>query len=111
MNLSEQVQQPSARPSWHRFFSDALRLVLAPILLCSSGFFTANFLLSGRYTWPQTSRTFVLTIAMLVLSYEFIYKEQLARSATREAVFRTVLYSCVMPYGIGMVLMVLLATF
>ncbi len=84
--------------------------MLAPSLLCSSGFFTANFVLSGRYTWPQTSRTFVLTIAMLVLSYEFIYKEQLARSARRESAFRTVLYSCVIPYGIGVVLMVLLAS-
>lgn len=109
MNPSDHVRQPSARPIWHRFFSDALRLIVAPAILCSSGFFTANFLLSGRYTWPQTSRTFVLTITLLVLTYEFIYKEQLARSATRETALRTVLYSCVIPYGIGMLLMVLLA--
>ena len=109
MNPSEQVRQPSARPSWHRFFSDALRLVLVPLILCSSGFFTANFLLSGRYTWPQTSRVFVLSLTILVLTYEFVYKEQLARSVTREAALRTVLYSCVIPYGVGLILMVLLA--
>lgn len=85
-----------------------MRLVLAPLLLCASGFFTANVVLSGRYTWPQTSRTFVLTMTVLVLSYEFIYKEQLARSASREAALRTVLCSCAMPYGIGLLLMILL---
>lgn len=82
---------------------------MVPAILCSSGFFTADFLLSGRYTWPQTSRTFVLTITILVLTYEFIYKEQLARSATREAALRTVLYSCVIPYVLGALILVGLA--
>ncbi len=82
--------------------------MLAPAILCSSGFFTANFVLSGRYTWPQTSRVFVLSITTLVLAYEFVYKEQLARSASRERALRAVVYSCAIPYGVGLLMMILL---
>ena len=44
-----------ARPGWHAFFSDTVRFVLAPLVLLFSGFFTANFIISGAYTWPLPS--------------------------------------------------------
>jgi hypothetical protein len=70
-----------ARPGWHAFFSDTVRFVLAPLVLLFSGFFTANFIISGAYTWPRTSRTLALTLTVLILSREFVYKEQLSRNA------------------------------
>ena len=77
-------------------------------MLLFSGFFTANFLISGQYTWPRTSRVFALTLTILILSYEFIYKEQLAGGAAVDRARRVVLYFCIMPYVIGVLLMVAL---
>lgn len=73
-----------------------------------SGFFTANFLIGGQYTWPRTSRIFALTLTVLVLSYEFVYKEQRARSGMGEQARTAVLYSCLIPYVIGVLAMVAL---
>lgn len=97
-----------ARPGWHALFSDAIRLVLAPLILLCSGFFTANFLVSGQYTWPRTSRAFALTLTIVILSYEFIYKEHLARGATIDRAKRVLLQSCVIPYVIGVLIMLVL---
>jgi ABC-type multidrug transport system permease subunit len=99
---------PHARPKWHAFFSEAIRLALAPLILLFSGFFTANFIISGQYTWPRTSRAFALTLTILILSYEFVYKEQLARGATVDRAKRVLLHSCIIPYVIGVVIMVVL---
>jgi ABC-type multidrug transport system permease subunit len=102
---------PQARSGWHVFFSDAVRLGLAPLILVFSGFFTANFIMSGQYTWPRTSRAFALTLTILILSYEFIYKEQLARGATVDRAKRVLLHSCIIPYVIGVLIMVVLWKF
>jgi hypothetical protein len=93
---------------WHKLFTETLRLVLAPLILLFSGFFTANFIISGQYTWPRTSRTLALTLTVLILSYEFVYKEQLSRHVSPAQAKSAVLYSCVIPYVIGMLAMVAL---
>ena len=94
----------SPRSDWHRLFAQVIRYALAPALLLFSGFFTANFVISGQYTWPRTSRVLALTLTLFVLSYEFVYKEQLARSTVEQA--RTaLLYACVVPYAVGVLVM------
>lgn len=98
---------PSA-PHWHRLFAQVVRYGLAPVLLLFSGFFTANFLISGQYAWPRTTRVLALTLTLLVLSYEFVYKEQRARLGSVEQARVALWYSCVIPYVIGVVLMFVL---
>lgn len=102
-------QQRSARPSWHVFLSHALRYVLAPLLFLSSGFFTANFIVSGHYSWPRTSRVFVLTLTLLILGFEFIYKDQTVRATSPDRALAAVLYSCAITYAVGALLMLALA--
>jgi hypothetical protein len=88
---------------WHARFAGGIRLVLVPVLLAFAGFFTADFLLSGVYTWPRTSRVMALTLTIAVLAYEFIYKEQQARHPERpvQEHLKTVVYSCGLPYLAG----------
>lgn len=88
---------------WHDWFAGAVRWAIAPLLLFSSGFFTADFLLSGLYTWPRTSRVLVLTLTVGVLSYEFVYKEQRARCSgpPGDRPLKALLYSCMVPYALG----------
>ena len=97
-----------ASSRWHSFFSESVRLALAPLILFFSGFFTANFIISGQYTWPRTSRTLALTLTVLILSYEFVYKEHLARNVSPARAKSVLLYSCVIPYLVGAVLMLVL---
>jgi hypothetical protein len=97
-----------ARPGWHAFFAEGIRLVVAPVILLLSGFFTMNFLVSGQYTWPRTSRVFALTLTAVILSYEFVYKEQQARSGSAERARASVLFACAVPYLVGVMLMLLL---
>lgn len=95
---------PSADTAiWHARFAEAVRVLIAPVILFSSGFFTTDFLLSGVYTWPRTSRVVALIITVLVLSYEFVYKEQRARFPQRshDDRMKILLYSCVVPYCLG----------
>ena len=47
-------------------------------------------------------------LTVLILSREFVYKEQLSRHIARDRAWLTVLYSCVLPYVIGMAVMVAL---
>ena len=108
MTPNSQSSPVEARPGWHTFFSDTVRFVLAPLILLLSGFFTANFLFSGSYTWPRTSRTLALTLTVLILSREFVYKEQLSRNVAPDRAWSAVLYSCVLPYVIGVVVMLAL---
>jgi hypothetical protein len=51
----------------------------------------------------------VLTLTLLILAYEFIYKDQTVRSASPDRAFNAVLYSCMIPYALGALLMVGLA--
>jgi len=97
---------------WHARFAGGVRLVLAPVLLAFAGFFTADFVLSGVYTWPRSSRVMALTLTIAVLAYEFIYKEQQARHPDRPVLqhLRTVLYSCGLPYLAGASALWILAT-
>ncbi|WP_447977894.1 hypothetical protein [Candidatus Nitrospira bockiana] len=96
---------------WHGRLFGLVRFVIAPTLLFVSGFFTVDFLLSGIYTWPRTSRVMALTLTLVVLGYEFIYKEQAAREpdGSLQDRLRTLTYSCVVPYAIGGLALVALA--
>ncbi len=97
-----------ARLGWHTFFSESVRFVLAPLILLFTGFFTANYIIGGSYTWSQTSRTLALTLTVLILSREFVYKEQLSRNAAPGRAWSALLYSCALPYVIGALVMVAL---
>ena len=102
---------PLRGQAWRGWFSEAVRFVIAPFVLLFSGFFTTDFLLSGFYTWPRTSRIVALTLTVAILSYEFVYKEQRARQAGSSDVLtdaqagdrarNALLYSCVIPYVVG----------
>jgi hypothetical protein len=107
---SSYTPSPGAE-AWHARFAGGVRLVLAPVLLSVAGFFTADFLLSGIYTWPRSSRVMALTLTIAVLAYEFIYKEQQARHPERpvQEHLRTVMYSCGLPYLVGGLALVALA--
>ena len=96
------------RSGWQTLFAETVRLALAPLILLFSGFFTANFIVSGLYTWPRTSRAVALTLTVLILSYEFVYKEQLARAITPDRARKALFYSCVIPYAAGMLIMLIL---
>lgn len=89
-------------------FAQGIRYVVAPVILAGSGFFTVNFLVSGQYTWPRTSRVLALTLTLLVLSYEFVYKEQAATTGSNEQARSAVFYACVIPYAVGAILMLAL---
>jgi len=104
-------RQAEAASPWQGWCTGATRLVIAPVVLFSSGFFTADFLLSGVYTWPRTSRIVGLTITLVVLSYEFVYKEQRARHAglRGDRPLSALLFSCVIPYTIGALALVALS--
>jgi hypothetical protein len=94
-----------------RRFETVVRVFVAPLLTLFGGFFTTAFLFSGAYTWPRTSRTIVLSLTLLVLAYEFIYKEQrlLFPEPSDERPLKAVFSSCVIPYGIGALVFVGLA--
>jgi hypothetical protein len=96
------------RPGWYAFFPNTVRFALAPLILLFSGYFTANFIISGSYTWPRTSRMLGLMLTVLILSYEFVYKEQLSRNESPGRARLAVLYSCVLPFVIGVLVMLAL---
>lgn len=108
MNSGPQFGPLHARPGWHAVFSETVQFLLAPLVLFFSGFFTANFVVSGQYTWPRTSRVLVLTLTVLILAYEFVYKEQLARNVSPTRARSVLFYSCVIPYLLGWGLMLAL---
>jgi hypothetical protein len=100
-----------ARPRWHLLFAQGIRYILAPAIFAMSGFFTANFLVSGQYTWPRTSRVMALTLTLLVLSYEFVYKEQVSQTGSLQQARSALLYACVIPYAVGAIVMLVLWKF
>jgi hypothetical protein len=97
-----------ARLGWHQVFAQVVRYALAPAIFLFSGFFTANFFISGQYTWPRTSRALALTLTLLVLAYEFVYKEQRARTGSLDQARSALLYACAIPYLIGAAFMIAL---
>lgn len=100
----------AVQSTWHARFGTIVRSVLAPILFLWSGFFTADFVLSGAYTWPRTSRIFVLTATLLILGYEFVYKAQRSDADHRADAHarHAVLTACVLPYVAGAVLLLMI---
>ena len=105
--------QPMSNKSSRWPLTAIIHIVLAVLLLAWSGFFTMDFLLSGVYTFPRTSRAITLTLAVIILSYEFIYKEHLTRysSITGVLPLKVVFYSCVIPYMIGSLALLTLVNF
>jgi len=49
-----------------------------------------------------------LILTVLILSYEFVYKEHLARNESPGRAWSALLYSCALPYMIGVVVMLAL---
>lgn len=103
MTVRSNADRPSDRARWHTWFAEAVRLVIAPVICLCIGFFTADFLLSGFYTWPRTSRVLALTLTAAILAYEFVFKEQYARlgTAAGDRPIKALLYSCLIPYAVG----------
>ena len=87
-----------------------VRFVLAPLVSSYSGFYTMDFFLSGVYSWPRASRMIALTFAVVILSYEFVYKEQPSHMADGSGSLpvKVVLFSCVIPYMLGTLALVFL---
>ena len=108
MNSNSQSGPVEARSGWQAFFPNVVQFVLAPLVLLLSGYFTSNFLLSGHYTWARTTQVLALILTVLILSYEFVYKEQLSRTESPDRARSALLYSCAVPYMIGLLLMVAL---
>lgn len=82
--------------------SHVLQAGIASLVLFWSGFFTMDFMLSGLYTWPRASRVIIMTFAVIILSYEFVYKEQRARAPMNGAShLKVVFYFCLLPYMVG----------
>jgi hypothetical protein len=108
VNPNSQSSSAGARPGRSAFFPNTVQFVLAPLILLLSGYFTANFLISGHYTWARTTQVLALTLTVLILSYEFVYKEQLSRSESMGRARSALLYSCAVPYMIGVLVMVAL---
>ena len=52
-----------------------------------------------------------LTLTVLILSREFVYKEQRARGLASNRAWSVVLYSCALPYVIGVVVVLALWAF
>ncbi|MEX5218148.1 MAG: hypothetical protein AB7G68_13490 [Nitrospiraceae bacterium] len=111
MSVLARPEHRSARPAWHSAFAQTVLYGLAPLISLSSGFFTANFIASGQYGWPRSSRVFALTLTLAILAYEFVYKEQRARSVSHERALQAVLYSCLIPYAVGILAMLALIKF
>ncbi len=80
-----------------------IRFAMAPLALSFSGFHIMDFLMSGVYSWPRTSRILVLILAAIILSYEFVYKETMAQMPTGSKKYglKVVLSSCVIPFMVG----------
>ena len=98
-------------PRGQKWLAGTIRFFIAPLILFIGGFFTTDFVLSGIYTWPRTSKVLVLTITVAVLTYEFVYKEQRARAsdASGGAAVKAVLCSCLIPYALGIGALIVLS--
>lgn len=94
LNLSKGLSKLS---TWFNF------ILLAPTLCAFSGFHAANYLLVGLYTWPRTSRALVLTVGMVIFSYEFIFRHEgpVFSSGKKLSQQEWILFSCVIPYFLG----------
>lgn len=91
-------------------FGQIIRYAIAPLGLGFSGFHITDFLLSGVYSWPRTSRIIVIILAVVILSYEFVYKETIAQMppGSNKVGLKAVLSSCVVPFMLGSCVLVFL---
>jgi len=106
------MNEPVAAPesSGSRWWNGAFLVLVVPLVNAVGGFFTLDFILSGQYTWGRTMRTFVLSLSLLILAYEFVYRELQARYPEwtgRRLLVHVVGYS-VVPFFGGMALLLLL---
>jgi hypothetical protein len=108
VNSNSQSSPVEAPSGWQAFSPNVVQFVLTPLILLVSGYFTANVLFSGDYTWARTTQTVALTLTVLILSREFIYKEQLLRTESQGRARLALLYSCAAPYMFGVLMMVAL---
>ena len=46
-----------------------------------------------------------LILTLLVLSYEFVYKEQVEATGSGSQARTAVLYACIVPYAVGVIVM------
>ena len=103
----------SSRPvsSLSSVFHQFVRYLLAPLALSFSGFHITDFLLSGVYSWPRTSRILILFLAVVILTYEFVYKENHSQMplGSKNRGSRVVLISCVIPFLVGSLALVFLS--
>lgn len=93
-----------------RWWNGVFLAVVVPIVNAIGGFFTLDFILSGQYTWGRTLRTFVLSLSLLILAYEFVYRDLQARYPewTGPRLLKSVLGYSVFPFFGGMALLLLL---
>jgi len=88
--------------------------VVVPVVQAVGGFFILDFLLSGQYTWGRTLRTLTLSLSLLVLAYEFVYRDlQVCHPDwTGRRLMRCVLGYAVFPFlsGMGLLLLLLAVT-
>jgi hypothetical protein len=106
--MSGPITAPSSPAS--RRWNGAFLVLVVPIVNAIGGFFTLDFILSGQYTWGRTLRTFVLSLSLLVLAYEFVYRDLQARHPEwpGRRVLKSVLGYSVIPFFGGMALLLLL---
>jgi hypothetical protein len=108
--MKSQAQVPPLMGSRHGYGTLLVRFIIAPFLGLFSGFHTMDFVLGGIYTWPQMSRVIALTLAVVILSYEFVYKENREESSRSRGTLsqrglKAVVYSCLVPYMAGVLVL------
>lgn len=93
-----------------RRWNGAFLVIVVPIVHATGGFFILDFLLSGQYTWGRTLRTCTLSLSLLVLAYEFVYRDLQTRHPewTGRRLLNHVLGYSVIPFFGGMALLLLL---
>ena len=110
--MNSEARLRSANP-FTLLSGQVVRFILAPLISSYSGFYTMDFFLSGVYSWPRASRIIALTFAVVILSYEFVYKERqshLVHTVDGAGILpgKVVLFSCVIPYMLGTLVLVVL---
>ncbi len=93
-----------------RWWNGAFLVLVVPIVNVIGGFFILDFLLSGQYTWGRTLRILVLSLSLLVLVYEFVYRDLQMRHPEwpGRRLLNRVLGYAVIPFFSGMVMLLLL---
>ena len=100
MKTSADIAPPK---TWGLPRARTVQLVIAVAVSFWSGFFTLEFFLHGVLTWPQASRVVTLSLACIILAYEFVYKEAKTHppSSPDSSPWKIVCFSCLIPYMLG----------